>query len=231
MNREGAGRASAHPVGTRAECVRSIETLGAVAVVRLNDASRLRAVVEALAEGDVRAIEVTMTMPGALDGLSALSGAYGEHISLGAGSVLDEETARLAILAGARFVVGPTFCAGMVTTCHRYDVAAVPGAYTPTEILTAWEAGADLVKVFPAGGLGPDYLRDLRAPMPHLRLLPTGGVTADNAAAFLQAGAVAVGVGGALVERDAVARGDYGRITQQARRLSGAIRAARERPR
>jgi 2-dehydro-3-deoxyphosphogluconate aldolase/(4S)-4-hydroxy-2-oxoglutarate aldolase len=231
MTGEGPGHANGSAVGTRAECVRFIEALGAVAVVRLHEASRLRAVAEALAEGGVRAVEITMTMRGAIDGLSALSGAYGDRLAIGAGSVLDEETARLAILAGARFVVAPIFRAGMVAACHRYDVAAVPGAYTPTEILSAWEAGADLVKVFPAGGLGPEYLRDLRAPMPHIRLFPTGGVTADNAAAFLQAGAVAVGVGGALIERDALSRGDYGRITQQARRLSAAVRAARERPR
>jgi 2-dehydro-3-deoxyphosphogluconate aldolase/(4S)-4-hydroxy-2-oxoglutarate aldolase len=115
--------------------------------------------------------------------------------------------------------------------CHRYDVVAIPGGYTPTEILTAWEAGADLVKVFPATGLGPGYLKDLRGPLPQLRLVPTGGVTAENAAAFLKAGAFAVGVGGSLLDRDAVARGDYSRLTDQARRLTSAIRSARERTR
>jgi 2-dehydro-3-deoxyphosphogluconate aldolase/(4S)-4-hydroxy-2-oxoglutarate aldolase len=213
---------------SRAESVAAIEALGAIAVVRLEEAARLRSVVDALAAGEVRAIEVTMTMPGALDALAALSPALGDQILVGAGTVLDAETARLAILAGAGFVVAPTFSPGVVEMCHRYDVIAMPGAYTPTEILTAWEAGADLVKVFPAGGLGPRYLKDLRGPLPQLRLVPTGGVTAENAGAFLAAGAVAVGVGGALVEREAVARGDYARITEQARRLTRAIRTARE---
>jgi 2-dehydro-3-deoxyphosphogluconate aldolase/(4S)-4-hydroxy-2-oxoglutarate aldolase len=213
---------------SRAESVAALEALGAIAVVRLDDAARLRPVVEALAAGEVRAIEVTLTMPGALEALAALGPAFGEQILVGAGTVLDAPTARLAIQAGARFVVAPTFSASVVEICHRYDVVAVPGAYTPTEILTAWEAGADLVKVFPAGGLGPGYLKDLRGPLPQLRLVPTGGVTAENAGAFLAAGAVAVGVGGALVEREAVARGDYARITEQARRLKQAIRTARE---
>jgi 2-dehydro-3-deoxyphosphogluconate aldolase/(4S)-4-hydroxy-2-oxoglutarate aldolase len=213
---------------SRAESVAAIEALGAIAVVRLENAARLRSVIDALAAGEVRAIEVTLTMPGALDALAGLGPALGDQILVGAGTVLDAETARLAILAGARFVVAPTFSPGVVRVCHRYEVVAVPGAYTPTEILTAFEGGADLVKVFPAGGLGPGYLEDLRGPLPQLRLVPTGGVTAENAGAFLAAGAVAVGVGGALVERDAVARGDYARVTEQARRLTRAIRTARE---
>ena len=213
---------------SRAESVAALEAFGAIAVVRLEDAARLRPVVEALAAGEVRAIEVTLTMPGALEALAALGPAFGDQILVGAGTVLDAVTARLAILAGARFIVAPTFSASVVEICHRYEVVAVPGAYTPTEILTAWEAGADLVKVFPAGGLGPGYLKDLRGPLPQLRLVPTGGVTAENVGAFLAAGAAAVGVGGSLVEREAVASGDYARITEQARRLKQAIRAARE---
>jgi len=214
---------------SRTESVGTIETLGAIAVIRIDDAARMRPVVEALASGEVRAIEVTMTTPGALEVLRAIAPALGEQILLGAGSVLDVETARLAILAGARFIVAPTFRPAVVELCHRYDVVAMPGAYTPTEILTAWEGGADLVKVFPASGLGPGYLKELRGPLPQLRLVPTGGVTAENAGAFLSAGAVAVGVGGALVEREVVARGDYARITEQARRLTRAIGAARGR--
>jgi 2-dehydro-3-deoxyphosphogluconate aldolase/(4S)-4-hydroxy-2-oxoglutarate aldolase len=213
---------------SRGDCIRSLETLGAVAVLRLKDATRLRAVVEALAEGGVRAVETTMTIPGALDAMASLISELDGQVLIGAGSVLDAETARLAILAGVRFVVGPTFSPAVLTTCHRYGVAAVPGAYTPTEIVTAWEAGADLVKVFPAGGLGPEYFRDLRGPLPQLRLMPTGGVTAENAGAFLRAGAAVLGVGGALIDREAVAHGDYGRVTQQARRLMDAVRAARE---
>jgi 2-dehydro-3-deoxyphosphogluconate aldolase/(4S)-4-hydroxy-2-oxoglutarate aldolase len=198
-----------------------------IAVVRLEDATSLRRTVDALAAGDIRVVEVTMTMRGALEALSILTAGAGDQLLVGAGSVLDVETARLVILAGARFVVAPIFRAAIVEMCHRYDVVAMPGAYTPTEIVTAWEAGADFVKVFPAGGLGPGYVKDLRGPLPQLRLVPTGGVNSENAGAFLSAGAAAVGVGGALVESAAVARGDFARVTEQARRLTRAVRAAR----
>jgi 2-dehydro-3-deoxyphosphogluconate aldolase/(4S)-4-hydroxy-2-oxoglutarate aldolase len=208
---------------SRTELLQTLEAQGAIAVLRLEDPSRLRAVVNALADGGVRAVEITMTMPGALEALRTL----GEPILAGAGSVLDAETARLAILAGARFVVAPTFAPELIEMCHRYDVLAIPGAFTPTEILAAWQAGADLVKLFPAGRLGPAYLKDLRGPLPQVRLLPTGGVSADNAAAYLAAGAVAVGVGGALVDSGAIARGDYAPLTRDARRLTQAIREAR----
>jgi 2-dehydro-3-deoxyphosphogluconate aldolase/(4S)-4-hydroxy-2-oxoglutarate aldolase len=200
-----------------------------VAVVRLDDASRLRPLVEALVAGGVDAVEVTMTMEGALEALAACSASLGESVVFGAGSVLDAETARMAISAGARFVVGPILAPEVVRVCRRYDAVAVPGAYSPTEIANAWEAGADLVKVFPAGGLGPGYLRELRGPLPHLRLMPTGGVTIENAGAFLAAGAVVVGVGGALVEREAVIRGDYARVTERARALVDAVRLVRGR--
>jgi 2-dehydro-3-deoxyphosphogluconate aldolase/(4S)-4-hydroxy-2-oxoglutarate aldolase len=206
-----------------------MRTLGVIAVVRLDDCAQLEPVVDALAAGDVRAVELTMTTPGALDALARLAAARGERLVIGAGSVLDAETARLAILAGARFVVAPTFKAAVVEMCHRYDVAAVPGALTPTEILTAWEGGADLVKLFPASAFGPGYLKELRGPLPQLRLVPTGGISADTAGAFVEAGAFAVGVGGALVARDAIARGELGRLTEYARRLTAAVRAARER--
>ena len=216
---------------SRTESLEAIRTLGVVAVVRLDDAAQLRPVVDALAAGEVRVVEVTLTMPKALDALAELSAARGEQLVVGAGSVLDGETARLAILAGARFVVAPTFDASVVAMCHRYDVVAVPGGLSPTELLAAWEAGADLVKLFPASAFGPGYLKELRGPLPQLRFLPTGGVTVDNAAAFIEAGAVAVGVGGALVAREAVARGDFGRITDYARRLTATVRGARERAR
>jgi 2-dehydro-3-deoxyphosphogluconate aldolase/(4S)-4-hydroxy-2-oxoglutarate aldolase len=168
-------------------------------------------------------------MAGALEALAQCSASLGESVVFGAGSVLDPETTHLALSAGARFVVGPTFSPEVVRACRRYDAVAIPGAYTPTEILTAWEAGADLVKVFPAGALGPGYLRELRGPLPHLRLMPTGGITIESAGAFLAAGAVVVGVGGALVEREAVARSDYPRITERARALADAVRAVRRR--
>jgi 2-dehydro-3-deoxyphosphogluconate aldolase/(4S)-4-hydroxy-2-oxoglutarate aldolase len=212
---------------SRVDALRTIERQRAIAVVRLDDAAQLLAVIEALAAGDVGVVEITVTIPGALEALGALRSKLDSRILIGAGSVLDPETARLAILAGAAFVVGPAFRPDVVSLCHRYDVLAIPGAYTPTEIVAAWEAGADLVKVFPAGGLGPSYLRDLAGPLPGVRLVPTGGVTLENAAAFLAAGAFAVGVGGALVPRDA--KGDYARITEHARQLSRAVREPHER--
>ena len=214
---------------SRDQSIAALRTLGVVAVVRLDDAAQLRRVVDALAAGEVRAIEVTVTMPGALDALAALSAANGDQLVVGAGSVLDAETARLAILAGARFIVAPAFNRSVVETCHRYDVVAIPGAYTPTEILTAWEAGADLIKLFPASALGPNYLKELHGPLPQLRLVPTGGLTAESAGAFIAAGAFAVGVGGALVPRELAARGEFGRLTESARRLTAAVRAARVR--
>lgn len=213
---------------SRLDVLRAIEVERAIAVVRLGDSAQLGPVVEALTAGGVRLIEVTMTIPGALEAMARLLPGLGSGVLMGAGSVLDAEMARAAILMGARFVVGPAFSPRVLEISHRYDVAAIPGAYTPTEILTAWEAGADLVKLFPAGGLGPGYLKDLRGPLPDLRLVPTGGVTVENAGEFLAAGAFAVGVGGALVEREAVARGDFGRVTEQARRLVTAARAAQQ---
>jgi 2-dehydro-3-deoxyphosphogluconate aldolase/(4S)-4-hydroxy-2-oxoglutarate aldolase len=214
---------------SRSESLGIVEEAGVVAVVRLDDAARLRSVVEALDAGHVHVVEIALTTPGALEALATLSEALGSRVLLGAGTVLDAETARLAVLAGARFVVAPTFRPAVVETCRRYDAVAIPGALTPTEVLTAWESGADLVKVFPARALGPSYLRELAGPLPQVRLLATGGVTVENAGAFLAAGAVAVGVGGALVEREAVARGDFAHITSQAARLTSAVRAARER--
>ena len=196
-----------------------------LAIVRFDDGAQVEPVAAALAEAGIRIIEVTMTIPGALEAVSALA-AGRPGVLVGAGSVLDPETARLAILRGARFVVSPTFCPKVIELCHRYDVVAVPGAFTPTEILRAWEAGADLVKLFPAGGLGPGFLKELLGPLPEVRIVPTGGVTLDSAGEFLAAGAFAVGLGGALVDRDAVARREYGRIAERGRRLLAALPAS-----
>ena len=211
----------------RAEVVRAIEANGVVAVIRLQDPERLRAVVDALAEGGVRALEVTMTVPRAIDMIAQLAPSLPEGFLLGAGTVLDAETARLAILAGARFVVGPVFRPEVIALCHRYDVAMMPGCFTPTEILAAWEAGADVVKVFPATALGPGFLKDVRGPLPQVKLMPTGGVTLDNAGEWLKAGAVAVGVGTALLDSKAIMAGNYGVITANARRIVENVRAAR----
>jgi 2-dehydro-3-deoxyphosphogluconate aldolase/(4S)-4-hydroxy-2-oxoglutarate aldolase len=214
---------------SRTESLQTLSASGLIAVLRLPDPAQSRPVVAALAAGDVAAVELTMTMPKALDALASLTQDQSERLLLGAGTVLDAETARLAILAGARFIVSPTLCLPIIEMCHRYDVIAIPGAFTPTEILTAWQAGADLIKLFPASSLGPGYLRELNGPLPQLRLVPTGGITIENAAAFIEAGAVAVGVGGALVARDVLASGRFARLTDNARQLTRAIRAAKER--
>ncbi|MEM6285543.1 MAG: bifunctional 4-hydroxy-2-oxoglutarate aldolase/2-dehydro-3-deoxy-phosphogluconate aldolase [Bacteroidota bacterium] len=221
-----------HPVldkptaDTRADVVRWIERDRAVAVVRLDAPDRLVEVAQALQVGGVVCFEVTMTVPGAIDGIRAVTEAMRGSVLVGAGSVTDAATARAAIEAGARYVVSPVFRREVIAAAHALDAAAMPGCFTPTEILAAHEAGADVVKVFPAGSLGPGFIRGVLAPMPHLKLMPTGGVSLDNATEWLRAGAVAVGAGSALVERDAVAARDWGRLTANARRLRQAVDAA-----
>jgi 2-dehydro-3-deoxyphosphogluconate aldolase/(4S)-4-hydroxy-2-oxoglutarate aldolase len=212
---------------SRTATVSAIIDCGVVAVIRMQDPAKLRGVVDALAEGGVRALEVTMTVPGAIGLIEQLAPRMPEGFLIGAGTVLDSETARLAILAGARFVVGPVFRKDVIATCHRYDVASMPGCFTPTEILDAWEAGADIVKVFPATALGPGYFKDLRGPLPQVRLMPTGGVTLDNAGEWIRAGASAVGVGTALLDAAAIAAGDYAVIARNAQRVMASVAAAR----
>ena len=214
---------------SRAETTARIERDGIVAVVRLESAAALSRLVEALAAGGVRAIEVTMTVPGAIDSIRRLTSSVPDDMLLGAGTVLDPDTARRAIDAGARFVVAPVFRPAVIAACHAADVPAMPGCYTPTEILDAWDAGADIVKVFPANGLGPSFLKDVRAPLPQVKLMPTGGVSIDNAGEWLRAGAVAVGVGSALVDPRLVAAGDFAAITERAERIVANLRAARQR--
>jgi 2-dehydro-3-deoxyphosphogluconate aldolase/(4S)-4-hydroxy-2-oxoglutarate aldolase len=212
----------------RQQTVQQIEQCGVVAVIRLQDPDRLKGVIDALGAGGVRALEITMTVPRALELIAAVAPTLPQGFLVGAGTVLDAETARLAILGGAQFVVGPVWRRGVLETCHRYDVAAMPGCFTPTEILDAWEAGADIVKVFPATSLGPGYLKDLRGPLPQVKLMPTGGVSLDNAGDWIAAGAAAVGVGTALLDARAIADGSYGVLTANARRLCANVRAARE---
>jgi 2-dehydro-3-deoxyphosphogluconate aldolase/(4S)-4-hydroxy-2-oxoglutarate aldolase len=212
----------------RNEVVRTIEDDGVVAVIRITAPDKLKAVVEALAEGGVRALEITMTVPRALELIAAIAPTLPSGFLVGAGTVLDAETARLAILNGAQFVVSPVFRRDVIVTCHRYDVAVVPGCFTPSEMLDAWEAGADVVKVFPATSLGPGFFRDVRGPLPQIKLMPTGGVTLDNAGDWIAAGAVAVGVGTALVDARAIAAGDYAVLAANARRIRANVRAARE---
>src|SRR5216684_3053951 len=183
-----------------------------VAVVRSPDTQQLVEVARALADGGVTSVEITMTVPGALDVLRQVRQSLGDRVLLGAGTILDAETARAALLAGAEYIVAPTLNLDVIRLCRRYDKVVMPGAFTPTEVLTAWEAGADVVKVFPADVGGPAYLKALRGPLPQVRLMPTGGVDLTTAEAFLKAGACCLGVGGALVDPKAIASGDFERI-------------------
>ena len=212
---------------TRQEIRQQIEQLGVVAVIRMKDPAKLRAVFDALAEGGVRAIEVTMTVPGAVGLIKELAASLPQGIVLGAGTVIDAEGARAVIDAGARFIVSPVFRRDVVTVCLERGIVAAPGCFSPTEILDAHEMGADVVKVFPATALGPQYIKDLRAPMPQLRLMPTGGVTLDNAGDWIRAGAVAVGVGSALLDSKAIDEGRLDVIADNARRIVKSVASAR----
>ena len=205
---------------------RLIET-GVVAIVRTDDPSQLMRVAEVLKAGGIETFEVTMTVPGALDVIREVSQRFGPDLIVGAGTVLDGETARSAILAGAQFIVSPTLSQSVITVTRRYGKVVVPGALSPTEILAAWEAGADIVKVFPIRLGGPRYLRDVLAPLPQVRLMPTGGVNLENAADFIRAGAVAVGIGSALVDKQLLAEGRFDELADRARRLVVSIREAR----
>jgi 2-dehydro-3-deoxyphosphogluconate aldolase/(4S)-4-hydroxy-2-oxoglutarate aldolase len=211
----------------RARIVREIERIGVVAVIRLHDARQVRSVTEALAAGGVRAIEITMTVPGAIGLIEELASSLKSEFVIGAGTVLDPETARQVVLAGAKFVVSPVFKTSLIEVGHNYDVPVMPGCFSPTEILSAWEAGADIVKVFPATSLGPSFFKDIRGPLPQLRLMPTGGVTRENAGDWIRAGAVAIGAGTALVDSKAVAEGRLDVITANARHFIEAVRRAR----
>jgi 2-dehydro-3-deoxyphosphogluconate aldolase/(4S)-4-hydroxy-2-oxoglutarate aldolase len=184
--------------------------------------------VEALVKGGIHCVEITMTTPGALQCIETASKEFaGQDVLLGVGSVLDAETARLAILAGAQYVVCPVTSADTITMGHRYGVPVLPGAFTPTEIFNAWELGGDLIKVFPATLGGLEYIKAVQAPMPQIPLVPTGGVDAANLHTFVAAGVAAVGVGSALVNKALVATGDFGSIEARAKRFAEAYAKAK----
>ncbi len=200
---------------------------GVVAIIRVASAQEAVEVCGAIAKGGVKPIEITMTVPGAIDAIKELKDATEGKVLLGAGTVLDPETARAVIIAGAEFVVCPTLNLKVIEVCRRYSKIVIPGALTPTEILTAWEAGADIVKVFPATMGGPRYLKDIRGPLPQIRLIPVGGVNLENTPDFIKAGAVAVAVGSSLVDRKAVSEKKYDIITETAKRFVEAVKLAR----
>ena len=211
----------------RQETVQRIQQLGVVAVIRMKDAAKLRRVVDAIAEGGVCAIEVTMTVPGAVELIGTLARSLPSEILLGAGTVTDAATARAVIDAGARYVVSPVFRREVIAACHERNVPAAPGCFTPTEILDAHDAGADVIKIFPATALGPQFIKDVRAPLPQVRLMPTGGVSLANAGDWIKAGAIAVGVGSALLDAKAIDEGRFDVLTSNARRIVASVASAR----
>jgi 2-dehydro-3-deoxyphosphogluconate aldolase/(4S)-4-hydroxy-2-oxoglutarate aldolase len=212
---------------SRDTTLKRILDCGIVAVVRAESGEQLAKVVKALAEGGVTAAEITFTVPDAIDVIRRVRSEVGDQVVLGAGTVLDPETARAALLAGAEYIVSPIVNPDVIKLCRRYDKAVMPGAYTPTEILAAWEAGADVVKVFPAELGGPALLKALRGPFPQIRLMPTGGVNLETAESFLRAGACCLGVGGSLVEPKAVASGDFARLRTLATQYKAVVDAFR----
>jgi 2-dehydro-3-deoxyphosphogluconate aldolase/(4S)-4-hydroxy-2-oxoglutarate aldolase len=212
---------------TRAEIVTRIQATGVVAVIRLTDAAVGRDVAQALVDGGVTALEVTMTVPRAVALIEELSGVLPENCLIGAGTVVNAATAVEVMRAGARFVVGPVLRRDVIAACRERDVPVMPGCFSPTEILEAWDAGADIVKVFPATSLGPGFFKDMRGPLPHVKLMPTGGVTRENAGDWIRAGAVAIGVGTALVDATAVAQRRFSDITAAAKHFVRAVAEAR----
>jgi len=203
----------------KSEVMAKIREVGLVPVLRADSEEEALAIAYALEAGGVTVLEVTMTVPGALDAIRRLANEAGDRILVGAGTVLDPETARACMLAGAQFIVSPALNLKTIELCRRYDVAVFPGALTPTEIVTAWEAGADAVKVFPCSAVGgAKYLKAIKAPLPQIELIPTGGVSLATAAEFLEAGAIALGVGGDLVDNNAIRAGRPEVITENARK-------------
>jgi 2-dehydro-3-deoxyphosphogluconate aldolase/(4S)-4-hydroxy-2-oxoglutarate aldolase len=201
---------------------------GVVPVLRAESHDIALQAVEALRAGGIGVLEITMTVPGAVELIARLSGEIGDECLIGAGTVLNEEAAEACAAAGARFIVSPAVNVATIEFCKLNDIPVLPGAFTPTEIVTAWDAGADMVKLFPAGaGGGPGYLKSLRAPLPQVRFVPTGGITLQNAGEYIRAGAVAIGIGADLVDTRAICAGNPQHVTEQARRYLAAVSAAR----
>jgi len=213
----------------KAAVLASLKEIGLVPVLRASSVDQALAVAEAIAAGGVRALEITMTVPGAIEVMRTLAERCPD-ILIGAGTVLDAETARMCILEGAKFVVSPALNLETVELCHRYSIAVLPGALTPTEVVTAWQAGADVVKIFPASAVGgAKYLAALKAPLPQVDMIPTGGVSLETAAEFLEAGAFALGVGSDLVNTKAIAEGKPEVITESAKNYLAIVREFQQR--
>ena len=213
---------------TKQKVLSLIMDIGIVPVVRTNSAESAVRAVEAIYRGGIRAAEITMTVPGAIKALERVADALGDQMVLGAGTVLDAETARACMLAGAEFFVTPSTKLATIEMCRRYSKAVMPGALTPTEVLTAWEAGGDVVKIFPAGNVGgAKYIKALKGPFPQIEMIPTGGVNLETAGEFLKAGACAVAVGGELVDAKSIKEGRFEVIEDRARQYLEVIAQAR----
>lgn len=211
----------------RAMIRETLEQSGVIAVIRQKSADNLTEIINALLSGEIRALEVTMTAPNAVDIIRTINRGLSADFLIGAGTVLDSDTAEAVIRAGAQFVVSPVFRPEIISVAHRYDKVAIPGAFSATEILAAWESGADMVKVFPATVLGPRYFRDIHGPLPQIKLIPSGGVSLRNAAEFVRCGAVCLGVGGALLDRELIRNRDWTALTQRARQFKAAVERGR----
>jgi 2-dehydro-3-deoxyphosphogluconate aldolase/(4S)-4-hydroxy-2-oxoglutarate aldolase len=213
---------------TKQKVLGRIAEIGVVPVVRAPSPHDALRALDAICEGGVTILEITMTVPGAIGVIETAAASRGQEVIVGAGTVLDVETARACVDAGARFIVSPSLDLATIDYCVKASIAVLPGALTPTEVMTAWRAGADVVKVFPCGSVGgANYIRALKAPLPQIPLLPTGGVSITTAADFIKAGAFALGVGSDLVDVDAIARGDARQVTERARMYVHLVREAR----
>jgi 2-dehydro-3-deoxyphosphogluconate aldolase/(4S)-4-hydroxy-2-oxoglutarate aldolase len=210
------------------EVVRKIKDTGLIPVVRATTADEAMRAIDAIREGGLSVLEITMTVPGAVRVIEQVATRFGSEVLVGAGTVLDPKAAKACIASGAEFIVSPALSLETVAYCRSVDVAVLPGALTPTEVVQAWSAGADFVKVFPAGAVGgPRYLKALKAPLPHIQLVPTGGVSLTTAGDFIRAGAAALGVGTDLVDINAIREGQAELITQRAKQFIQIVREAR----
>jgi len=212
----------------KAEIVRQLEELGLVPVVRASSADEAMQVIEAIKAGGVNVLEITMTVPGAVRVIEKVADKYGSDVLVGAGTVLDPETARACLLAGAQFIVSPALNLDTIAMCHRYSAPVMPGVLTPTEVITAWSAGADFVKVFPCGAVGgASYIKNLKGPFPQIKMIPTGGVSLKTAQDFIKAGASALGVGTDLVDVKAIREGNPQVVTDRAKEFIELVKQAR----
>jgi len=213
---------------SKQKIVEQLESLGLVPVVRASSADEAMQVIEAIKAGGVNVLEITMTVPGAVRVIEKVADKYGSDVLVGAGTVLDPETARACLLAGAQFIVSPALNLDTIAMCHRYSAPVMPGVLTPTEVITAWSAGADFVKVFPCGAVGgASYIKNLKGPFPQIKMIPTGGVSLKTAQDFIKAGASALGVGTDLVDVKAIREGNPQVVTDRAKEFIELVRGAR----